>query len=441
MKINRRAFLSLTAISGASIFENSWSRSPIQLLERYRLSILQGYTTPTSAEFSVVFWKHQPVTAQVVLEDGSSLSPETSHVVARPDSDYQVLKLYFQGLELGAKYRLVMKDENDIAVDERNFKTLDTSLPNPRIAVLSCMNDYFHRKRMWSSLSEQKPDMMFFIGDSVYADHPSRIERRAADPRQLWERFVESRNKLAVYKMKDLIPILAVWDDHDFGSNNSNRHYPYVNESKHNFLTFFAQDGRDNGLEHGPGISMKFEAFGKDFYFLDGRSFRTAEKETNPSVLGQDQEGWLFSHLRGSSRPAWLITGSQWFGGYFEKESYEHTHPFSFKTFLRDLKNTGARVQFVSGDVHFSEVMEIEADILGYTTLEICSSSMHSLAFPGWHRTKHNPRRIKASSSHNFTLVQFTEKDQLHCHLKCIGVGNRTLYSVRYGIPKENDTL
>lgn len=441
MKIHRRAFLSLTAISGASIFENSWSKSPIALLEKYRLSILQGHTTPSTSEFSVVHWKHQPVFAEALDPDGYSVTPESSHTVTRPDSDYQVLKLFFKNLKPNKSYRLVLKDADGKTADDRNFKTLDLSKKSPKIAIISCMNDYFHRSTMWKSLSDKKPDILFFIGDSVYADHPSRFERRAADPKQLWERFVESRNKLAAYKMKNLIPTLAIWDDHDFGSNNSNKHYPFARESKDNFLTFFAQDGTGGHLEKGPGISMKLTAFGKDFYFLDGRSFRAAEGESSPTVFGPDQENWLFSSLEESSKPAWLITGSQWFGGYLKKEGYEHTHPESFKRFLNELRNTEAQVHFLSGDVHFSEIMQIEPEVLGYTTLEITSSSMHSLTFPGWHRSKYNPRRVKASSGHNFTTVGFTDKNTLDCRIECVGAGSRVLYAVRYGIPIENETL
>jgi alkaline phosphatase D len=34
-----------------------------------------------------------------------------------------------------------------------------------------------------------------------------------------------------------------VWDDHDFGYNDSGRHYPFKKESKEIFLDFFGDQG------------------------------------------------------------------------------------------------------------------------------------------------------------------------------------------------------
>jgi hypothetical protein len=61
---------------------------------------------------------------------------------------------------------------------------------------------------------------------------------------------------------------------------------------------------------------------------------------------------------------------------------------------------------FGSGDVHFSEVMEIEAAELGYPTFEIVSSSIHSYTFPGHENRFSNPRRRASTSSHNFVIFE-----------------------------------
>ena len=51
--------------------------------------------------------------------------------------------------------------------------------------------------------------------------------------------------------------------------------------------------------------------------------------------------------------------------------------------------------------------MAIEAEVLGYKTYEITSSSIHSFTFLQQHNFKKNPRRIKkcATSKHNFKIV------------------------------------
>lgn len=431
VKLNRRAFISLAALSGATYYENSWSGSPIEFFSSQRYSIVQGLTDLDHAEFSILFDQYYPIVAEVIKADGTVVTPSWSQVVAKDFSRSQLLKVEFSQLDPSAEHQLVIKDPSSGAEwDRRIFKTVDLNSPTAKIAIASCMNDYLHRRAVWQSLITQSPDYIFFVGDSVYADMISQIETEPADPKQLWTRFVQTRNKLQIYKEKRLIPILAIWDDHDFGINNGNRHYSYVTESQENFLSFFAQGSQLDSIERGPGLAFKFSAFKKNFYFLDGRSFRSEDKEVDPTMFGSAQEQWLFSHLQNDKTPSWLINGSQWFGGYLEKESYEYTMPLSFKRFLVNLKSTNVPVQFISGDVHFSEIMEIESEILGYPTLEITSSSIHSLTFPGWHYTKRNPRRVEATSAHNFNVIHFEHSDAkaFNGQAVCLGSSGRPKY-------------
>ncbi len=396
--------------------------------------MLQGLTDATRTEFSILFDKYYPITVHVVDETGREFQPHWSQIVSRDFSRTEILKVEFQQLNFAAEHFLIIKDTSGVELDRRLFSTIDLERSDVKVAVVSCMNDYLHRKGVWQALTTQQPDYIFIIGDSVYADMVSQIETDPADPKQLWTRFAQTRNKLQIYKEKRLIPILAIWDDHDFGINNGDRHYKYVLESQENFLNFFAQSSQLECVEKGPGVSMKFSAFGKNFYFLDGRSFRSNKTDTDETMFGEAQNLWLFRHLNSDHKPSWLINGSQWFGGYLEKESFEYTMPLSFKKFLDRLRDCRTPVQFVSGDVHFSEIMEIEPEILNYPTIEITSSSIHSLTFPGWHYTKRNPRRVEATSSHNFNIVHFQGEalDKFQGQIVCMGSSGRPKYQYSF---------
>jgi hypothetical protein len=98
------------------------------------------------------------------------------------------------------------------------------------------------------------------------------------------------------------------------------------------------------------------------------------------------------------------LNGSVFFGAYGEFESFEGDYPTNFREFLSLIKTSGARVAFASGDVHYSEIMDIEPELLGYPTFELVSSSIHSLTLPGHHERFKNPRRRDADSSHNFMI-------------------------------------
>ena len=75
-----------------------------------------------------------------------------------------------------------------------------------------------------------------------------------------------------------------------------------------------------------------------------------------------------------------------------------------FLEFLDELADSDAKVLFLSGDRHFTEIMEIPAEVLGYQTYEFTSSPVHSN-----HRKipPHNPLRVAGKGSvNNFMLVR-----------------------------------
>lgn len=409
MAWNRRKFLGLMAAGGfgarAAAAADSGAYSASWLFNeapKSGFSILQGMTDETSSQFSIVLPKAQVFKVEVVRADGVSSPLQTeSEFVGREFSPEAVLKLRVFGLELGAEYVLRILDETGSARDERVFQALNLSKTDVNIAFISCQLDLLHRDDIWSQLQKRQPDVAMFVGDNVYADRTSFINKRPADEKQLWERYVLTRQRVAFYFQKRLVPVLATWDDHDYGADNAGKNYPHQRASRLTFDTFFAQGPRP-ALVAGPGISRKFSAFGADFYFLDGRTFRDEGQAPGALIFGEEQERWLFSTI--AARPTWLVNGSLFFGAYYSGESFEGRYAQNFDSFLKRLSATPGTCCFVSGDVHFSEVMDIEAKILGYPTVEVVSSSMHSYTFPGHEGRFTNPRRRTTASSHNFVM-------------------------------------
>lgn len=411
MAWNRREFLGLLAASGlgarasadpsTEFYPNSWL---FKESTKQGFSILQGMTDETTTQFSVVVLRASSWAAEIVRRDGVPAQIEVeSERVERQFSPYAVLKLKVYGLELGVDYVLRILDSSGGAHDERDFRTLDLSSAGARIAFVSCQLDLLHRDDIWKRLSERDPQMVMFVGDNVYADRTSFINKRPADEKQLWERYVLTRNRVAFYFQRKLTPVVATWDDHDYGADNAGKNYEYKDVSRVTFESFFAQSARP-ALVEGPGIAKKLSAFGADFFFLDGRSYRDEGQSEGALILGEEQENWLFSSI--GAKPTWLINGSLFFGAYYSGESFEGNYTTNFKSFLKRLAGTAGTCCFVSGDVHFSEVMDIEPKILGYPTFEAVSSSMHSYTFPGHESRFSNPRRRITASAHNFVLFE-----------------------------------
>lgn len=404
--MRRREFLSLLMASSSSacatpVQTDSWL---FPESDKAGFPILQGLTDETSTQFSIVLPRDQRW--KIEIDD---LLDTQVEIFGREFSPYQVYKIYVSGLILSKTYILKIRDEHGKVADQREFSALDLSHRPVKLGFLSCALDLLHRDDIWLKLEEQKAELLFFLGDNVYADRRSWLSKKPANPQQIWERYIETRLRLAFYYQRRLTPVLAIWDDHDFGGDNMGGAFAFKEESRIIFETFFAQSERDNLLLRGPGIAKRFTAFGADFFLLDGRSFRDTSGDKNARLLGLQQEEWLFAHVR--PKASFLLNGSMFFGAYTHKDAFEGQFANNFPEFLRHLRQTEGLFCFASGDVHFSELQAIEESQLGYPTFELTSSSIHSMAVPGHQLRWSNPRRRAATGSHNFCIFEGSFSD------------------------------
>src|SRR5687767_7704839 len=89
-----------------------------------------------------------------------------------------------------------------------------------------------------------KPDMFIYLGDNIYSDTHSMDTLRM--------NYSILGKKPEYQKLKNATKILATWDDHDYGWNDSGRHYRFKKESKNIFLDFFGIE--DSTVLTHPGI-------------------------------------------------------------------------------------------------------------------------------------------------------------------------------------------
>jgi len=366
------------------------------------LPVLQCWTTETHTEFKVLRPLGKIYHYQVVGPHQEKFSVIVSdEFIFSQRPSFSVDHISVSGLELGKEYKFLIRDDRKL-LDERYFSALDLSSASARIAVISCMHDamLFSQRPMWSAVAKSQPDLLLFVGDVCYADFLSN-----SHPTDLWRRHCQSRQLLDAYKLKRLIPSLAIWDDHDFGVNNSDERFRYKQDSLRIFESFFGSRSNDRHFK-GPGTSRVAHAFGMRIAMMDDRFFRAPKGTKNGSHWGSEQESFLKNELKSATLPTLLCNGSQFYGGYLGKESYEGNHPESFTWLQETLRSVESPVMFCSGDVHFSEVMGIEQDSVGYSTWELTSSSIHSIALPWTYMKEHNPRRLKVTNQHNFILLE-----------------------------------
>lgn len=401
--------------------------SPIHVLP-----VLQSVTSSQQSRFVVVVPKNEHLL--YFLLDGTKavrLSPERYE---REFSTAATDQVEAFGLQPGRDYQLVIIGVDGRLWDQRGFQALDLNKARARVAVISCMDDHLKEiaDKMWPQVSGQKPDVILMIGDNVYADHVGP-RWTGTTPEIIWQRYVETRQDLPFFKIPNLIPVVATWDDHDFGHNDADRTFPYKRQSTETFFAFFAQRKPAPGFETGPGVASWWSAFGVHFALLDDRSFRSPNKLplADQTHFGVDQEKWLQTHLAAADAPVWLVDGDQFFGGYHPFESYEGSHPRSFKIQLARWRKAKVPLLFVSGDRHLSEILKVPRAVLGYPTFEITSSGIHSQLFVDAFRDNPSPHQlVGVAGQYNYSIVEVMKANArlMQVGVQAFGVDGKSLY-------------
>lgn len=111
------------------------------------------------------------------------------------------------------------------------FRGLDTSAHIQTIAFGSCANQD-KPQPIWSTILKQNPDLFLFMGDNVYASRPEQ--------KPLSEQY-KKLNRIPEYRaIRERVPFMAIWDDHDYGSNDSGKDNPDKEQTRKEFLKYWS---------------------------------------------------------------------------------------------------------------------------------------------------------------------------------------------------------
>ena len=155
-------------------------------------------------------------------------------------------------------------------------------------------------ERVWDRIREIDPRALLLLGDNVYIDDPESPEMQRFH-------YFRRQSQPEWRKLAARVPIYAIWDDHDFTTNDG-WGGPAVDKPawKREVWRIF-KENYDNpyygGGEELPGCWFDFEIGKVRFIMIDGRYYRESPKEGgDPSMLGPAQMKWLKSVL--SKKPA-----------------------------------------------------------------------------------------------------------------------------------------
>ena len=249
--------------------------------------------------------------------------------------------------------------------------------------------------------ARQQPDAFVYLGDNIYGDSYHLDTLRA--------KYGRLAARPEFRQLKSITPLFAVWDDHDFGWNDSGRHYPLKRESEVLFLDFW--EVPPNSERRGrPGIYgveyLEKEGKRVQLIMLDTRYFRdelrlrpedAAEgkndylpnEDPDSTFLGASQWAWLEATLREPADARLIASSNQFSHEYNGWESWTNV-PHERRRMIELIQRTGAeRVVFMSGDVHWGELSR--QNVAGsYPLYDLTSSGITET----WPNTEPNGNRV-----------------------------------------------
>lgn len=233
-----------------------------------------------------------------------------------------------------------------------------------RIALGSC-NNQNQKQPLWNDLMEIKPDLWIWGGDIIYADWERNYDIRAS--------YEKQKNNPGYKAFTEKTPVIGIWDDHDYASNDAGGRNPRKDENQQLLLNFLGE-ASESPRRTQKGIYTSYE-FGEDgkkvkIILLDGRYFK--DLEADAPVLGKKQWEWLENELKTSTAQInFIVTGLSIFSPllpYSEEWWHWPGEVKRLQKILEDHRPQG--VVFLTGDKHFASIFR------SYGQLEFLSSGM-----------------------------------------------------------------
>jgi alkaline phosphatase D len=266
-----------------------------------------------------------------------------------------------------------------------------------RVAFGSCAK-HWQPQPIWDAVLSAKPDLWLFLGDNIYGDTDGMTAWLVSKEQMIgeWNRLAD---KPEFQKARKKIPMMATWDNHDYGSHAGGAEFPVKEGTKEAFLTFW-DEPEDSPRWKRAGIydAKIFGPEGKrvQIILLDTKYNRSQFKK-NPQPkeewlkagkvggyipdndptkthLGEEQWAWLEEELKKPAEVRLLCSSTQVIPnekGMDEWGNFPHERQRLFDL----IRKTNAKgVVLLSGNVHFAEISQYKKGV--YPFVELTSSGM-----------------------------------------------------------------
>lgn len=262
------------------------------------------------------------------------------------------------------------------------------------------------------AIANRQRDLFIFLGDNIYGD--------SIKPTVLAKKYKKLANKARFKRVLDK-PVVAIWDDHDYGANDAGSEYFSKHASRKLMLDFWGEPkssprrSREDGIYTSYVVGQGQQAVriilpdlrwnrpalhrvSNIDYVTKRRPAHQGPYEISPdigsSMLGEQQWRWLEKQLS-AKEPIKVIASSLQvlaeFTGWEAWANYPVDRDRLLK-YIRQEKVNG--VLIVSGDTHWGELSKLEHN-LDYPLWEVTSSGLTE----EWKNVSPNRHRVGSATS------------------------------------------
>lgn len=301
------------------------------------------------------------------------------------------------------------------------------AIPLTRIAFGSCA-DQSKDQPIWEAVNAAKPDLFIFLGDNIYAD--------TRDMNVVKRKYAMLAAKPGFAALRASTPVLAIWDDHDFGEDDAGGDYPMKAETRALFCDFWGEPANSpRRTRDGIYASYVFGPTGRrvqiimpdlrwnrtkleklDLGGADYKVWATAKADAHVPVpgpynripdlgatmMGEPQWAWLDAQLRQPADLRILASSLQVladFAGWEGWINFAYDHARLFERIRAARAN---RLICISGDTHYGEISRLDTNV-PYPIWDFTSSGLTEV----WPVTPPNAlRQGDVWRDRNFGLIE-----------------------------------
>ncbi len=241
--------------------------------------------------------------------------------------------------------------------------------------------------QIFNSIANEGIQGMLWLGDNIYL--------REVDLSSLSgyrHRYEHMRSLPELQGLLSQGSHYAIWDDHDFGPDNSDNSWPHAEWAKKSFDSFWVNPG--TGLARAPELNVAYFQYADvDFFLLDNRTHRVNHfmGPERRQLLGDIQMNWLLNALNNSrARFKIIAIGGQMLSDAAIYENFAQ-FPEERQALLNGLNELDIRgVVFLTGDRHSTELSQVQLPNGNYlydlTVSPLTSSSYNNVEEPNNNR-------------------------------------------------------